>query len=78
MRKYVVYDDCPSSSVTDIFYFDTEEEAMNKAENLWVHKTKMEQKKSIAFWVGYCDDYNEAEGYSENGNFYPIKDFKKG
>ena len=75
-RKYVVYD---SKKNGDSFveYFETENEALEHAENSWLHLTKKEQEKREAFFVGYCNDYNENDYCSENSNFYCIKDYKK-
>lgn len=75
MRKYVVVDSIKNG---DDFtkYFDTEKEALDEAENEWLHLTKREQEKREMFFVGYCVDYDEEEGYSESGNFYTIKDYK--
>ena len=75
MKKYVVVDTIKNGDDFTKF-FNTENEALNEAENAWLHLTKKEQEKREMFFVGYCDDYNEEEGYSEGGNFYLIKDYK--
>lgn len=74
-RKYVVVDSVKNGD-DFIEYFNTEKEALDQAENAWLHLTKREQEKRQEFFVGYCDDYNEEEGYSESGNFYCIKNYK--
>ena len=74
MKKYLVYDNVKKGD-TFVDYFDTEKEALDAGENMWVHLIKSEQEKREEFFVGYCDDYDEEERCSENSNYFVIKDY---
>ena len=62
MKKYIVVDDTTTKrSSLDTYVFDTEQEALQEAENLLAHKTKKEKEDIDAFYVGY-GDVDEEEG----------------
>ena len=62
MKKYIVVDDTTTKrSSLDTYVFDTEQEALQEAENLLAHTTKKEKEDIDAFYVGY-GDVDEEEG----------------
>ena len=74
-RKYLVYyGRINGDSFTE--YFNTEKEALEYGEDIWLHLTKNEQEKVESFFVGYCNDYNEEDMCSETNNYYTIKNYK--
>ena len=62
MKRYYFFDDATSKkSSMDVVGYDTPEEALNEADNVWAHLTKRERTERDAFYVGSGEEVEEGE-----------------
>lgn len=62
MKRYYFVDDATSKrSNMDVVGFNTLEEALNEADNVWAHLTKRERTERDAFYVGAGEEVEEGE-----------------
>lgn len=78
-KKYYLVDDATSSkSDMDVEVFDTEKEALERAEYIWCHLTKREQEARDAFYVGVGDPDEEEDesGFLPDVGVDVVKEYK--